>query len=111
MASASERGVDRLLAGDVTAADADDDVKTAFLGRDKEFFSLQQYSFNLTPALREEISKDLSAMLTEREPHLKDQEHDPRPSLRPSSIERKASFVLKAARTASGPPPPPPPEA
>ena len=68
-------------------------------GKDKDFFSLLQYSFNLTPALREEISKDLSAMLTEREPHLKDQEQAWRSSLQPSSIERKANDQTGGRRT------------
>ena len=89
-----------------------DDPSSKDPGKDKDFFSLLQYSFNLTPALREEISKDLSAMLTEREPHLKVQEKALRPSLRHSSIERKASFVLKPPlqpRPNSGPIPRPPP--
>ena len=64
-------------------------------GKDKDFFSLLQYSFNLTPALREEISKDLSNMITEREPHIVQKGDDFAMALSQSSIERKASFVLK----------------
>ncbi len=73
-------------------------------GRDKDFFSLLQYSFNLTPALREEISKDLSNMITEREPHIVQKGDDFAMALSQSSIERKASFVLKPP---SQPRPPP----
>ena len=88
-------------------------------GKDKDFFSLLQYSFNLTPALREEISKDVSNMITEREPHIVQKEDDVAMALSQSSIERKSSFVLKPplqsrplpearARSLPAPPPTPP---
>ena len=83
----------------------DDDPSSKGPGKDKDFFSLLQYSFNLTPALREEISPDLSDMLTEREPYLRNAAQ----ALRPSSIERKSSSVSKPRMTygSYGRPPPP----
>lgn len=92
--------VDDIVGPDFTVRPGDD-LSSKEPGKDKDHFSLQQYSFNLTPALREEISKDLSSMLTESEPHLTDQKSH---ALRPSSIERKATYVSKPKMT--WPPPP-----
>ena len=59
---------------------------------DAGLFSLLKYSFNLTPAIRDELSKDLSSMLTELEPQLPDANQS---TLRAGSIEHKKTFVMK----------------
>ena len=59
---------------------------------DAGLFSLLKYSFNLTPAIRDELSKDLSSMLTELEPQLPDANQT---TLRAGSIEHKKTFVMK----------------
>ena len=63
---------------------------------DDEYFGLLKYSFNLTPAIREELSKELSSMLTEHELHF-----DKKLALRSQSVEHKSSFVMKPRRTST----------
>ena len=101
-----ETSIDAMNSYDITVHDIvgpdftvrpGDDPSSKGPGTDKDFFSLLQYSFNLTPALREEISKDLSDMLTEMELH---QKHDAAQAMRAHwdayRIDRKSSLVSKS---------------
>ncbi len=72
------------------------DITVADIVGNDDYFGLLKYSFNLTPAIREELSKELSSMLTEHELHF-----DKKLALRSQSVEHKSSFVMKPRRTST----------
>ena len=90
--------IDKSATFDITVVDIIGHKPTTKLHH-PECFSLLKYSFNLTPALREEISKDLAAMITEHEPQITSGF-----SLPPNCIERKQTYLAKIVENPRDPP-------